>query len=58
MRKDHTGDLIYKTSVEGGSIAKLFYYDNRKSGQMQVVAVTTRGKVYGYSLSKNKIVDL
>jgi hypothetical protein len=32
VRKDQTGDLIYKTTVEGGSIAKLFYYDYRKSG--------------------------
>lgn len=55
LRKDQSGDVLFQTKIDGaGGIAKLFYYDYRMSGQQQVVAVTTTGKIQGYNISHTK----
>lgn len=55
LRKDQSGDVLFQTKVDGaGGIAKLFYYDYRMSGEKQVVAVTTTGKIQGFNISQTK----
>ena len=45
MRK-HLGDVVFQTKImSSGPIAKLFYYDYRMDGTLQLIAVTSKGLI-------------
>ena len=52
VRKHLAGDIAFTTKIDNaGSIAKIFYYDYRMSGQKQIVIVTTTGFIQGYNIT-------
>jgi Bardet-Biedl syndrome 2 protein len=54
VRKHTSGDIIFTTIIDNsGYISKLFYFDYRMSGAKQVIAVTSKGFIQGYSVNQN-----
>jgi hypothetical protein len=48
--RKHLGEVVYQTKVEGGAVSKIFYYDFRMSGSNQVIVVTEKGSVQGFTI--------
>ena len=56
VRRSLTGEVCYASDqlkASGGAIAKIFFYDYRMAGKPQVVVVTSKGLIHGYTLQRS-----
>ena len=54
VREHLSGQVLQQTKIEdSGCISDIFFYDYRMSGEPQIVIVTQKGIIQGYTLTKN-----